>query len=44
MIGRALRLETVINAANDLACPRRLRNLDELQTNDRAVNARVLRG
>ncbi len=40
--GRALRLETVINAPNDLGCQRRLHNLDELQTKARAVNARVL--
>jgi hypothetical protein len=41
--GRALRIETVINAPNDLGCQRRLHNLDELQTKARAVNARVLR-
>ena len=29
--GRALRIETVINAPNDLGCQRRLHNLDELQ-------------
>ena len=40
--GRALRIETVINAPNDLGCQRRLHNLDELQTKARAVNARVL--
>ena len=40
--GRALRIETVINAPNDLGCQRRLHNLDELQTKGRAVNARVL--
>jgi hypothetical protein len=28
--GRALRIETVVNAPGDLGCPRRLHNLDEL--------------
>ena len=41
--GRALRIETVINAPNDLGCQRRLHNLDELQAKARAVNARVLK-
>jgi hypothetical protein len=40
--GRALRIETVINAPGDLGCQRRLRNLDELQARARAVNARLL--
>jgi hypothetical protein len=40
--GRALRIETVINAPNDLGCQRRLPNLDELQAKARAVNARLL--
>ena len=40
--GRALRIETVINAPNDLGCQRRLHNLDELQTKARAINARLL--
>jgi hypothetical protein len=40
--GRALRIETVINAPNDLGCQRRLRNLDELQTKARACNRRLL--
>jgi hypothetical protein len=40
--GRALRVETVINAPGDLGCQRRLRNLDELQARARAVNARLL--
>ncbi len=40
--GRALRIETVINAPNDLGCQRRLHNLDDLQAKARAVNARVL--
>ena len=39
---RALRIETVINAPNDLGCQRRLHNLDELQAKARAVNARML--
>src|SRR5207302_2073876 len=40
--GRALRIETVINAPNDLRCQRRLRNLDQLQAKARDVNARLL--
>jgi len=40
--GRALRIETVINAPNDLGCQRRLHNLDDLQAKARAVNARLL--
>ncbi len=40
--GRALRIETVINAPHDLGCQRRLHNLDDLQAKARAVNARVL--
>jgi hypothetical protein len=40
--GRALRVETVVNAPNDLGCQRRLHNLDDLQAKARAVNARVL--
>jgi hypothetical protein len=40
--GRALRIETVINAPNDLRCQRRLHNLDELQAKSRGVNARLL--
>jgi hypothetical protein len=40
--GRALRVETVVNAPGDLGCQRRLRNLDELQARARAVNARLL--
>jgi hypothetical protein len=40
--GRALRIETVINAPNDLGCQRRLRNLDQLQTKARACNTRLL--
>jgi hypothetical protein len=40
--GRALRVETVINAPNDLGCQRRLHNLDDLQAKARAINARLL--
>ena len=40
--GRALRIETVVNAPNDLRCQRRLRNLDELQAKSRDVNTRLL--
>jgi hypothetical protein len=40
--GRALRVETVINAPNDLGCQRRLRNLNELQTKARACNRRLM--
>jgi hypothetical protein len=40
--GRALRIETVVNAPNDLGCQRRLHNLDELQAKARASNARLL--
>src|SRR6516162_1372567 len=40
--GRALRIETVINAPGDLGCQRRLHNLDELQDRARAINARLL--
>ena len=40
--GRALRIETVINAPNDLGCQRRLHNLDQLQTRARACNRRLL--
>jgi hypothetical protein len=39
---RALRIETVINDAYDLGCPRRLAHLDELQTRARAVNTTLL--
>ena len=37
-----MRIETVINAPNDLGCQRRLHNLDELQAKARAINARLL--
>jgi hypothetical protein len=40
--GRALRIETVINAPGDLGCQRRLHNLDKLQARARACNARLL--
>ena len=40
--GRALRIETVINAPGDLGCHRRLHHLDELQARARAINARLL--
>ncbi|MFC7649487.1 hypothetical protein ACFQX6_60725 [Streptosporangium lutulentum] len=40
--GRALRIETVINAPKDLGCQRRLHNLDELATKARACNRRLL--
>ena len=40
--GRAMRIETVINAPRDLGCNARLPNLDELQTRARACNHRIL--
>jgi hypothetical protein len=40
--GRALRVETVVNAPGDPGCQRRLHNLGELQTRARAINARLL--
>ncbi len=40
--GRALRIETVVNSPDDLRCHRRLQHLDQLQTNARAVNRRLL--
>lgn len=40
--GRALRIETVINDAEDLGCRRRLHHLDELQAKARDVNRRLL--
>ena len=40
--GRALRVETVVNAPGDLGCQRRLHNLGELQARARAINARLL--
>src|SRR6185436_5618577 len=40
--GRAMRIETVINAPRDLGCNARLPNLDELQSKARAANHRIL--
>ena len=40
--GRAMRIETVINAPRDLGCNARLHNLDELQARARACNHRIL--
>jgi hypothetical protein len=40
--GRALRVETVVNAPEDLGCARRLHHLPELQARARAINARLL--
>jgi hypothetical protein len=40
--GRAMRIETVINAPRDLGCNARLHNLDELQARARACNRRIL--
>ncbi|WP_218063307.1 hypothetical protein [Arthrobacter sp. SDTb3-6] len=40
--GRALRIETVVNSRDDLACHRRLEHLDELQRKARDINARLL--
>jgi hypothetical protein len=40
--GRAMRIETVINAPRDLGCNARLPNLDDLQHKARAVNRRIL--
>lgn len=40
--GRAMRIETVINAPRDLGCLARLPHLDELQTKARACNRRIL--
>ena len=40
--GRALRIETVINAPGDLRCQRRLHNLGDLQAKARDVNTRLL--
>ena len=38
--GRAMRIETVINAPRDLGCNARLPNLEELQAKARAANRR----
>src|SRR5512135_2335169 len=40
--GRAMRIETVINAPRDLGCNARLHNLAELQARARACNRRIL--
>jgi hypothetical protein len=40
--GRAMRIETVVNAPRDLGCNARLPNLAELQARARAVNQRIL--
>jgi hypothetical protein len=40
--GRAMRIETVINAPRDLGCNARLHNLAELQAKARACNRRIL--
>jgi hypothetical protein len=40
--GRAMRIETVINAPRDLGCNARLPNLDALQSKARAANHRIL--
>jgi hypothetical protein len=40
--GRALRIETVVNAPRDLGCNARLPNLAELQDKARACNRRIL--
>jgi hypothetical protein len=40
--GRAMRIETVVNAPRDLGCNARLPNLDDLQAKARAANRRIL--
>jgi hypothetical protein len=40
--GRAMRIETVVNAPRDLGCNARLPNLEELQARARACNRRIL--
>jgi hypothetical protein len=40
--GKAMRIETVINAPRDLGCNARLPNLDELQAKARAASHRIL--
>jgi hypothetical protein len=40
--GRAMRIETVVNAPRDLGCNARLPNLDQLQAKARACNRRIL--
>jgi hypothetical protein len=40
--GRAMRIETVINAPRDVGCNARLPNLEELSVKARAINTRIL--
>jgi hypothetical protein len=40
--GKAMRIETVVNAPRDLGCNARLPNLDQLQARARAANRRIL--
>ena len=40
--GRAMRIETVINAPRDIGCNARLHNLTELQDKARAINRRIV--
>jgi hypothetical protein len=40
--GRAMRIETVVNAPRDIGCNARLPNLAELQDKARAINRRIL--
>lgn len=40
--GRAMRIETVVNAPRDLGCNARLPNLGELQAKARAASRRLL--
>src|SRR4029078_6692689 len=40
--GRAMRIETVINAPRDVGCNARLPNLEELSVKARAINPRLL--
>jgi hypothetical protein len=40
--GRAMRIETVVNAPRDLGCNARLPNLDDLQAKARAASRRIL--
>ena len=41
--GRAMRIETVVNAPRDLGCNARLPNLADLQDKARAINRRILK-
>jgi hypothetical protein len=40
--GRAMRIETVVNAPRDLGCNARLPNLDKLQAKARTASRRIL--